>query len=392
MGRNPDGGGMSPLSGIRIADLSHVLAGPFATGQCALMGADVVRVEHPAGRDFVRGGGTPAMQEHGLGPAFLSQNANKRSIALDLKTPEGRDAFLDLAASADIVVENFRPGVVDRLGIGYEAVRARRSDVIYASLSGFGPDGPLAARPAYDHIIQGMSGLMAMTGTSESGPLRSGLPIVDYVAGQTLTSALLAALLQRAHDPGTPQRLHVSMLEAMTTLMGAAAVGHQATGKLRGLEGNKAFSDSPYSGRFATSDRELVITANTPAQTASLRTAIGRPDLAEADDATIASAMTEALAQNSAAYWEETLEAASVPCGPVLTLAEALAHPQMAGSPSWPMMEVPETGDRFRVPGLGFRAPWSPQTLTPAPTLGRDTYQVLRQIGQDPTLAQNDEG
>lgn len=373
-----------PLTGIRVADLSHVLAGPYATGQLALMGADVIRVEHPDGRDFVRGGGSAAMREHGLGPAFLSQNAGKRSIALDLKTDAGRDRFLDLAATADIVVENFRPGVVDRLGVGYDAVRARRADIIYASLSGFGPDGPLAGRPAYDHIIQGMSGLMAMTGTPDSGALRSGLPIVDYVAGQTLTAALLAALLQRAKAPGEPQRLQVSMLEAMTTLMGAAAVGYQATGALRGLEGNRAYSDSPYSGRFAAADGDLVITANTAAQAASLRGAIGRPDLEDADDATIAAAMHAAMATDTAAGWEARLEAASVPCGRVLTLAEVLAHPQMADSPAWPWLDVPETGDRFRVPGLGFRAPWVPDDLRPAPTLGRDTEEVLAELAGNP--------
>ena len=371
---------MTPLDGIRIADLSHVLAGPFATGQCALMGADVIRIEHPDGRDFIRNGGPPRLHEQGLGPAFLSQNAGKRSVALDLKTTEGRDTFLEIAATADIVVENFRPGVVDRLGIGYGAVLERRPNVIYASLSGFGPDGPLATRPAYDHIIQGISGMMAMTGTPESGPLRSGLPIVDYVAGQTLTAALLAALLQRAKEPDQPQRLHVSMLEAMTTLMGAAAIGHQATGALRRLEGNKAFSDSPYSGRFPAADGDLVITANTADQAARLRDAIGRGDLADADDATIADAMTTAFTSEPMSYWEEKLAAASVPCGPVLSLAQALAHPQMADSPCWPSLDVPETGDTFRVPGLGFRAPWAPSDLRPAPTLGRDTDDVLNEL------------
>ena len=379
-----------PLDGIRITDLTHVLAGPYATSQLALMGAEVIRIEHPEGRDFVRYGGTPEMVEHGLGPAFLSQNAGKKSVALDLKDPASRDVVLDLAATSDVFVENFRPEVCDRLGLGYEAIRARRPDVIYASLSGFGPEGPMAGRPAYDHIIQGVSGLMAMTGTPESGPLRSGVPIVDYVAGQALLSAILAALLQRAKAPDEPQRLHVSMLDAITNFMGMFAVTHQATGKLRGLEGNKAPSDSPWSGRFDTAAGQLVITANTAAQAASLAETIGRPDLAtETDPAPITQAMREALLTATAEEWEARLEAAHVPCGRVLTLAETLAHPQTDTSPGWPELEVPELGRTFRVPGLAFRTPWQPDTIGSVPTLGRDTEEVLQMLvektGEDST-------
>ena len=187
--------GEGPLAGLRVLDLTHVLAGPYATGQLALMGGEVIRVERPAGDDFVRGhGGTEEMRAAGLGASLLSQNSGKRSITLDLKEAGDRARLLDLARSADIMVENFRPGVVDRLGVGYDQIRAVKPDILYASLSGYGPDGPLAGRPAYDHILQGISGLMAMTGEAISGPMRVGLPIVDYVAGQ----ALVAALKERA--------------------------------------------------------------------------------------------------------------------------------------------------------------------------------------------------
>lgn len=374
---------MTPLDGIRILDLTHVLAGPYATGQLALMGAEVIRVENPAGSDFIRFmGGTDRMRRLGLAPAFLSQNAGKRSVALDLKSAQGREIFLDLAATADVVTENFRPGVVDRLGVGFDAVLGRRPDVIYASLTGFGPDGPLAGRPAYDHIIQGVSGLMAMTGTPESGPLRSGLAIVDYVAGQALVAAILAALLQRAKAPDRPQRLHVSMLDAITNFMGAPAVGHQATGRLRGLEGNRAASDSPWSGRFATSDGHIVVTANTAGQAERLCAALGLPDLVdEPDPARKQAALIEAFARETAATWEARLEEAHVPCGRVLTLDEVLDHPQMAASPSWRELDVPELGQGFRVPGLAFRAPWQPDRLEPAPVLGRDTRAVLEALG-----------
>lgn len=370
-----------PLTGITVLDLTHVLAGPYATGQLALMGAEVIRIERPGGDDFVRThGGTEAMKAKGLGASFLSQNAGKRSITLNLKDPQDRARAHQLAARADIVVENFRPGVADRLGMGFEALCALKPDLIYASLSGYGPDGPLAGRPAYDHILQGISGLMAMTGTPESGPMRVGLPIVDYVAGQALVAALLSGLLQRARAPGQAQRLHVSMLEAMTTLMGAYALHHQTTGHLRGLEGNRAFADTPFSGRFDTAEGALVVTANSSAQAARLCGALGRPDLAEdggLPEAQIAAALKAVFRTQTAAHWDAVLAAANVPAAPVLPLAEVLDHPQMADSPAWPPLPVPELGLTLRAPGLPFRAPWAAGTLPHVPLMGADTAAVL---------------
>ena len=155
-----------PLTDIKILDLTHVLAGPYATGQLALMGAEVIRIERPGGDDFVRKhGGTKEMRDAGLGASFLSQNAGKKSVVLDLKTSDGLASAFSLIGETDILVQNFRPGVVERLGLGFDAATKRKPDLIYASLSGYGPDGPLASRPAYDHILQGISGLMAMTGS-----------------------------------------------------------------------------------------------------------------------------------------------------------------------------------------------------------------------------------
>jgi len=367
-----------PLTGIRILDLTHVLAGPYATGQIALMGAEVIRIERPGGDDFVRDhGGTQEMRDAGLGASFLSQNAGKKSVVLDLKTKSGLDAALSLVAKSDILVQNFRPGVAERLGLGFDATTMRKPDLIYASLSGYGPDGPLASRPAYDHILQGISGLMAMTGSPESGPLRVGIPIVDYVAGQSLVSAILAALLHRARKPLKPQELHVSMLEAMTNLMGAYAVNHQTTGALRGLDGNSAFSGSPFSGRFTCAEGQLVITANTPAQTNRLCLALGHPELAQSDPKTVADTLAKIFATMPATHWDTLLAEADVPAGPVLNLGEALAHPQMANSPCWHDLPVPELNQTVRVPGLSFRAPWAPTQLDPAPTFGRNTDEIL---------------
>jgi len=377
--------GEGPLTGLRVLDLTHVLAGPYATGQLALMGAEVIRVERPAGDDFVRGhGGTEEMRAAGLGASFLSQNSGKRSITLDLKEASDRARLLDLARSADIMVENFRPGVVDRLGVGYDQIRAVKPDILYASLSGYGPDGPLAGRPAYDHILQGISGLMAMTGEATSGPMRVGLPIVDYVAGQALVAALLAGLLQRARVPGEPQHLQVSMLDAMTTLMGAYALHHETTGQLRGLEGNRAFADTPYSGRFDCAEGAIVITANTPAQASRLCAALGRKDLLDQGaPGQVAESLREIFLARDADHWEAHLSEANVPAARVRSLAEALDHPQMKHSPAWRDLPVPQLGLTLRAPALPFAAPWGPKTLAPAPTLGQHTSEILADLPKE---------
>lgn len=368
---------------MRVLDLTHVLAGPYATYQLALMGAEVIRVERPGGDDFVRGhGGTEAMRAAGFGASFLSQNAGKRSVLLDLKRASGRAVLHRLAARADVVVENFRPGVAARLGASLDALAEVRPGIILASLSGFGASGPLSGRPAYDHILQGLSGMMAMTGTPESGPMRVGFPIVDYVAGQALLAAILAALLRRAAIGAEAQHVEVSMLDAITTLMGAYAIHQQTTGELRGLEGNRAFSDSPFSGRFETADGELVITANTPAQAVRLAGALGRPDLAEtAEAARIGEELARVLRTRSAAEWERCLADANVPAARVLSLAECLALPQMAGSPAWREVRVPELDLRVRAPALPIRADWADRPLGRVPGYGADTDAVLAETG-----------
>lgn len=375
-----------PLHGQRVLDASHVIAGPFATYQLGLLGADVIRVERIAGDDFVRThGGTADMKAHGLGASFLSQNACKASIAINLKEARGVEIFKRLAARADVVMENFRPGVVDRLGIGFADIAALNSRIVYCSLTGFGPTGPLAGAPAYDHIVQGISGLMAMTGTTESGPMRVGFPIVDYIAGQTAVTAILAALIQRDRHGAGPQHLSVPMLDSLVAMMGAYAVDLQATGALRGLQGNEAFSNSPFSGRFDSADGQLVVTANTPAQAQRLAEAIGRPELGgpgAGESGEIRDALQAAFLEATALNWEERLSAADVPAAAVRLLADILAHPQLRETGLMQPLEVPETGDRVRVAGLPFRSDcWEPRPLDPAPTLGRDTDSVLLEAG-----------
>ena len=192
------------LEGVRVLDLTNVLAGPFAGYQLALLGADVVKVENPDGGDLARQlGADPALNRARMGASFLAQNAGKRSITLDLKAPAGKDVFRRLVAGADVVLENFRPGVMERLGLGWEALRAVRPDLVYCAISGFGQTGPLRDNPAYDQIIQGFSGVMSVTGTEAGGPLRVGYPVADTIGGLTAAMALHAATLIK--DGGTLQ-------------------------------------------------------------------------------------------------------------------------------------------------------------------------------------------
>ena len=208
------------LKSIRVLDLTNVLSGPFCGYQMALLGADVIKVESPEGGDLARQLGADAgLNRDYLGASFLAQNGGKRSIELNLKKPEDVETFKSLVQTADVVLENFRPGVMDRLGLGYEALKAIKGDIVYCAISGFGKDGPLSGAPAYDQIIQGLSGLMSITGDSESAPLRVGYPLCDTLGGMTAAFAICAALVRRAHS-GEGAFVDVSMLDSTLVSMG----------------------------------------------------------------------------------------------------------------------------------------------------------------------------
>ncbi len=385
----------APLNGIRVLDISHVLAGPFATYQLGLLGADVIRVERIAGDDFVRyHGGTEAMKSAGLGASFLSQNASKKSICLDLKSDQGKELFLRLATGADVIMENFRPGVVDRLGVGFDAIKAAKPDIIYCSLSGYGQRGPLAGAPAYDHILQGISGMMAMTGEPAGGPMRVGFPVVDYIAGQAAVNAILAALMQRNQD-SSPRHLEISMLGSLISLMGAYSVDWETTGHLRGLEGNKAFSGSPFSDCFQTSDGLVVVTANTIAQAYAICACLDAQNLVplvdhmaagkkltEAESATISEDLRKRFAASGSMEMEQRLTESQVPAAKVRDLGEILQHPQTAALPVMRDLNVPELDRQITVPALAFESKGEGfEELKPAPTMGRDTIGILMEAG-----------
>src|ERR1700682_4014062 len=267
------------LAGTRVLDLTNVLAGPFCCYQLVQLGAEVIKVEVPGSGDLARQLGADAeLNRRGMGASFLAQNAGKRSITLNLKSPKGREAFARLVATSDVVVENFRPGVMDRLGLGYGALQAAKNDIIYCAISGFGQDGPLKFNPAYDQIIQGLCGVMSVTGDAQSAPLRVGYPVADTMGGITAAFAIAAALFRRERS-GEGEFIDVSMLEDSLVAMGWVVSNWLIAGVRPQPLGNENMTASP-SGTFRTGDGLLNIAANQQQQFETLCGLIGRKELA----------------------------------------------------------------------------------------------------------------
>lgn len=377
------------LDGVRVLDLSNVLAGPFCAYQFALLGADVIKVESPDGGDLARQlGADAALNARHMGASFLAQNADKRSVVLDLKALDDREAFLRLVDGADVLVENFRPGVMDRLGLGHEALRRRRPGLVYCAISGFGQTGPLARAPAYDQIIQGLSGLMSITGDSRSAPLRAGYPVCDTFGGLTAAFAVCAALVRRARS-GEGAFLDVSMLDATLTGMGWVVSNLLLAGQVPVPMGNDNFTASP-SGSFRTGDGLLNIAANKQEQFEPLCGLLGEPDLAQdprfagREDRkrhreALRAELERLLAVADAASWEARLNAAGVPAGRVLDVAQALAQPQVAGRGLVAEIDGAEAGPHpLRLTGSGFLVDGRrARPQRPPPTLGQHQAEVL---------------
>ncbi|MFO0294954.1 MAG: CaiB/BaiF CoA transferase family protein [Rhodospirillales bacterium] len=382
-----------PLDGVRVVDLTTVLSGPFCTYQLAQLGAEVIKVEAPGSGDLARQlGADPALNAAGMGASFLAQNAGKRSIVLDLKAEAGKEAFRRLVATADVLVENFRPGVMERLGLGHAALATLRPRLVYCAISGFGQDGPLRDNPAYDQIVQGLSGVMSVTGDAASAPLRVGYPVADTIGGLTAAFAISAALL-RAARTGEGEFIDVSMLESTLVAMGWQVSNWLIAGVRPQPMGNENMTAAP-SGTFATRDGLLNIAANQQRQFEALCRRIGRPELAvdprfagredrKRRRAELKAEIEAALASAPAAVWAERLNEADVPAGEVLSVPEILAHPQVAARGLVRRFPgAPGVGRDVAVVRTGFRlASGDPAPKSPPPRLGADTDAILAELG-----------
>jgi formyl-CoA transferase len=377
-----------PLSNIRVLDLTNVLAGPFACHQLAHLGADVIKVETPTTGDLARNlGASPELSTQKMGISFLAQNAGKRSITLNLKHDAGKDALKRLVATADVLVENFRPGVMARLGLSYETLKTENPNLIYCAISGFGQDGPMAHQPAYDQIIQGASGVMSITGDGTT-PTRVGYPLSDTIGGLTAAMAITAAL------NATPRGsfIDVSMLEATLATMGWVVSNHLIGGAAPQAHGNENPTSAP-SGTFQAADAPLNIAANKDEQWEALATLLGRSDLLadarfttretrKANRHALRAELETVLTGQPAAHWVDTLNANGIPAGPVLSVPEILSHPQVADRGLIARFAPPSLEQPIDLMTTGFRVDDTrPNVDTPPPTLGEHTHDILRDLG-----------
>ena len=381
------------LSGVRVLDLTNVLAGPFCAYQLALLGAEVIKVEAPETGDLARVlGSDPALSKELMGASFLAQNAGKTSITLNLKSDGGRGVFMRLLETADVLVENFRPGVMQRLGLGWETLKAANPRLIYCAISGFGQTGPMRHAPAYDQIVQGFSGLMSITGDAASAPLRVGSPVADSIGGLTAAFAISSALVGRGRT-GEGAFIDVSMLEATMTTMGWIVSNYLICGQEPTPMGNDNFTAAP-SGAFRTGDGLLNIAANKQEQFQTLVDLLGRPELAldprfaerearKKNRAALTLEIEAGLAAKPAAEWESLLNTAGVPSGRVLSVPDALALPQIvsrglvrgAGRPEGLDRDISVLRSGFTIDGAEADPP------APPPRLGQHTDVVLTSLG-----------
>jgi crotonobetainyl-CoA:carnitine CoA-transferase CaiB-like acyl-CoA transferase len=379
------------LDGIRVLDLTNVLAGPFATLHLALLGAEVIKIENPKEGDLARKLGVcPELNNQLMGTSFLAQNANKKSLTLNTKTPDGKEILRRLARTADVLVENFRPDVMPRLGLGYETLAALNQRLIYCAISGFGQTGPDALKPAYDQIIQGLSGVMAINGDERLNPLRCGFPVCDTVGGLNAAFAIMAALFHRERS-GEGQFIDVAMLDSIMPLMGWVAANLLIGGQQPVPLGNDNFTAAP-SGTFRTKDGYINIAANKQEQWEALCEVVGVPelmtdprfqkrDIRKKNRGALTPLLEARLVERPTDEWVELLNARDVPSGAILSLEAALRQPQVEHRAA--LRDVPVEGiGPVKLFGLTAKFARTPGAISgPPPRLGADTEVVLGTLG-----------
>ena len=379
------------LKDVRVLDLTNVLAGPFATLHLALLGAEVIKIERPGSGDLARKLGTlTELNEQLMGTSFLAQNANKKSVTLNTKSAEGKEIFLKLVKDADVLVENFRPGVMDRLGLSYDILKEINPGLVYCAISGFGQTGPDAHKPAYDQIIQGLSGEMAVNGDERLNPLRAGFPVCDTVGGLNGAFAIMAALYHRERT-GQGHFIDIAMLDSIMPLMGWVAANLLIAKREPLPMGNDNFTAAP-SGVFLTKDGHINIAANKQEQWESVCDVLGLPDLKtdprfqkrdvrKQNRKALTPLLEAKLIQRGTQEWVELLNANGVPSGAILSLEDALKQPQI---------EHRETLKDVAIEGIGTvplftltaKFDQTPGDITaPPPRLSAHTAEVLAGIG-----------
>lgn len=375
------------LTGIRVIDLTRILAGPFCTMLLADMGAEVIKVEDPKGGDAVRRQG---VVKDGLSWYFAQFNRNKKSVALDLRSPAGREALADLIRGADVLAENYRPGVLAQMGFGPERLEELNPRLIVASINGYGSTGPYANRPSFDFIAQAMSGFMSVNGEPDGPPLRSGLPMSDLVAGLYAAFGVVCALHAR-NRTGRGQAVEAALTNGLISMLAYASANYFATGENPKRTGNDHPIASPY-GLFHAKDGDVAIAPSTEDIVRRLMRALDlEPMLDDPDFATVAqriknrarinAAINAKLSQNTVEHWIETLNRAGVPCGRVMSLSETFSDPQVLAQEMVLDVEHPGHGV-VRMTGFPVKLSETPcKVRLPAPDLGQHTEEVLRGLG-----------
>ena len=380
---------MRPYEGIKIIDITHVLAGPFAAYQLGLLGADVIKVEHPTDYDQSRdSGGDRALNKQQMGTGFLTQASNKRAITLNLKHEKGREILKKLVKDADVLVENWRSGAFPALGLGWSDLRPLNPRLIYCSMTAFGQEGPRGVQTAYDQLIQATSGMMAMTGTPDVNPIKTGAPVIDYATGTMCAFAISAALFQRERT-GRGQYIDSAMLDVSLMLMGSHITSYMRTGHEPKPKGNRM--DRASSQLYEAKDAPLMIAAGNRGQHERLFRAVGRPDIAAQSShderEELYEKQTEELQkiieQKTADEWEQHLQGSHVPAGRVRRLSESLADPQLKARNVLHRHEkIDGIEGPVTVPLAAFKfAHGGPSIETPPPRLGQHTDEVLASLG-----------
>ena len=396
-----------PLQGLRVIDMSHVIAGPLASMYLAQLGAEVIKIETPNGGDVMRAAGVQS-GDGDIPASFAALNAGKRSFAVDIRSPDGGALVRRLAREADVFIENFRPGVVARHGLDYDSIRAERSDIIYCSISGYGQTGEWSRRGAYDHVVQALTGMMMMGGESEDAPpVKVGFPVIDVAVGMLGAMSVMAALLQRARD-GRGRRIETVMTDAALTLMYPAASAWLSTRHAPARVGNRGFSGSPAGDTWRCADGWIATAANTPAQFRRLAAVLDLEDLCEdaqaldldafnaigggfvvaRDAARVRTRLAGAFAQRSAFEMESLLNDAAVPAARVRRLGEFLDEASADAVGLVQPSHFSQGAREVRTSGLGFRLDREPTRVRRgAPSLGADSLALLDELGVEPIEA-----